>query len=354
MSKVSVVVPCHNECEYISRFLRDLRAQQLPEGLEFEVIVADGASDDGTREFLSAAVEGWPNLKVIDNPRRIVSTGLNEAIRISSGTVIVRMDVHTRYASNYVAQCVAVLSETGANCVGGPWAPVGVTYVSEAVALVFDSWFVSGGGRAHATAYDGPSDTVYLGAWRREAFERFGFFDESLVRSQDSELNFRIRRQGGMVWQSRRIRSRYYPRTTLGRLWRQYAQYGYWKVKVLQKHGCPASIRQLAPGLLIGLSILLLAASAVYRPAAEALVLLQGSYLLASAMASFVACRRPRHWRFLPVMPAVFAVFHYGFGYGFLRGMVDFLILRRSGRAGFRLSTRGRSKPSGQSAANAA
>ncbi len=353
MSKVSVVVPCHNECKHIERFLGDLAALQLPAGVELEVIVADGGSDDGTREMLAAAGQ-WRNLKVIDNPMRIVSTGLNEAIRISSGAVIVRMDVHTRYSPDYVAQCVAVLSETGADCVGGPWAPAGVNYVSEAVALVFDSWFVSGGGRAHATAYEGPTDTVYLGAWRREAFERFGFFDESLVRSQDSELNFRIRRQGGTVWQSHRIHSRYQPRTTLSRLWHQYAQYGYWKVKVLQNHGCLASMRQLVPGFFVGLSILLLAASTVYGPAWEAFVLLQGSYLVTSAVASFIACRRPRNWRYLPLTPAVFATFHFGFGYGFLRGLVDFLILRRPGRAGFRLPTRGPSKRSTQSVSNAA
>jgi glycosyltransferase involved in cell wall biosynthesis len=354
MSKISVIVPCRNECGHIDRFLADLWSQQLPRGRELEVIVADGGSDDGSRDVLRRAAERRPNVTVIDNPRRIVSTGLNEAIRVSSGDVIIRMDVHTRYAPDYLAQSLAALSETGADCVGGPWVPLGVNHVSNAVALVFDSWFVSGGGRAHARAYDGPSDTVYLGAWRRDAFWSFGFFDESLVRSQDNELNFRIRRLGGIVWQSSRIRSLYQPRTTLSSLWRQYAQYGYWKVKVLQKHGRPATIRQLAPGLLVGLSIALLAASAVDATAGRALLFLLGSYALVSAAASLIACRRPRHWRYLPVTPAVFAAFHFGFGYGFLRGLVDFFLLRRGGRAGFSLLTRNRSKPPAKSAANTA
>ncbi|MDA1313257.1 MAG: glycosyltransferase family 2 protein [Acidobacteria bacterium] len=353
MPTISVIVPCRNEFGHIDRFLADLWSQQLPRGRELEVIVADGASDDGSREVLHRAVKRWSNLTLIDNPRRIVSTGLNAAIRASSGDVIIRMDVHTRYAPDYLAQCVAVLSETGADCVGGAWAPRGVNHVSEAVALIFDSWFVSGGGRAHARAHDGPTDTVYLGAWRRDAFWRFGFFDESLVRSQDSELNFRIRRLGGTVWQSPRIRSLYQPRTTLRGLWRQYEQYGYWKAKVLQKHGRPATIRQLAPGFLVGLSVALLAVSAVYAPAGQALVLLSGSYTLGSAAASLFACRRPRNWRYLPVTPAVFAAFHFAFGYGFLHGLVDFFLLRRGGRAGFSLLTRGSSKPSTKSAANA-
>ena len=342
--KVSIVVPCRNERGHIDAFLQDLRDQQIPEGVELEVIVADGMSDDGTREALGIARRGWPRLRVVVNHRRIVSAGINAGIRAASGWAIVRMDVHTRYAPDYIEQSLAVLTETGADCVGGPWTPAGVNYTSNAVALVFDSWFVSGGGRAHSQGHEGPTDTVYLGCWKRQTFDRFGFFDESLVRSQDNELNFRIRKHGGIVWQSPRIRSWYRPRRSLAGLWRQYAQYGYWKAKVLQKHGRPATVRQLVPGAFVALLALLVIAAPISTLGFEALLTLLGGYGLASGTAAAIACRQPRDWRYLPVMPAIFAGFHFGFGYGFLRGIVDFLVLGRAGRVSFGVLTRGRAE----------
>ena len=344
METVSVVVPCRNERGHIEPFVEDLRRQRVPDDYELEVIVADGDSDDGTRERLRAAEREWPALKVIANPRHIVSTGLNHAIRESAGSVIIRMDVHTRYAPDYIAQSVGVLRETGADCVGGPWTPRGTNYVSSAIALGFDSWFVSGGGRAHSQTYEGLVDTVYLGCWRRDAFDRFGCFDENLVRSQDNELNYRIRQAGGTVWQSPRIRSWYVPRRSIRNLFRQYVQYGYWKACVLRKHGRPATLRQLAPPVFVGL-LLVLAGAAPFSPIASVLLAgLTGCYGLVSAVAALLACRRPAQWRYLLVIPIVFGAHHFGFGYGYLRGLVDVVVRRRAPAASFASLTRATSR----------
>ena len=344
MEIVSVIVPCRNERSHIEDFLEDVRRQRIPEDYELEVIVADGASDDGTRDVLRAIEKQWPALRVIANRGRIVSTGLNKAIRAATGSVIVRMDVHTRYAQDYIEQSIAVLRETGADCVGGPWTPRGTNYVSTAIALVFDSWFVSGGGRAHSRTHEGPVDTVYLGCWERDAFDRFGLFDEALVRSQDNELNYRIRRAGGSVWQTPRIRSWYQPRSSIRNLFRQYVQYGYWKAHVLRKHGRPATLRQLvAPGFVASLSVL--AAAAVLSPVAGlVLKVVLGCYSLTSVLAALVACHRRKHWRYLPVIPALFGAHHLGFGYGFLRGLTDVFVLRRAPAASFESLTRATSR----------
>lgn len=340
METVSVIVPCRNERAHIEGLLEDIRRQQIPEDYKLEVIVADGASDDGTCAVLRAIEKQWPALHVIANRGRIVSTGLNMAIRAATGSVIVRMDVHTRYAPDYIQQSLAVLRETGADCVGGPWVPRGTNYVSRAIARVFDSWFVSGGGRAHSRTYEGPVDTVYLGCWSRGAFDRFGFFDEALVRSQDNELNFRIRRAGGCVWQTPRIRSWYQPRSSIRNLFRQYVQYGYWKAHVLRKHGRPATLRQLVAPVFVAL-LAVLAGGAVFSPVAGCVFKeVLECYAVVSVMAALIACRRPRHWRYLPVIPVLFGAHHLGFGYGYLCGLTDLFVLRRAPSVSFGSLTR--------------
>ena len=257
---VSVIVPCRNERAHIAPFCADLARQTLPEGWALQVLIADGCSDDGTRERLQSLCASDPRLQLIDNPHRIVSSGLNRAIDAACGEVIVRMDVHTAYATNYIAECLAALKATGATCVGGPWQPVGIGWPQAAIALAFQSRFGSGGAASRRVDFSGPVDTVYLGAWRREELLRLGGFDESLVRNQDDELSLRIVRAGGGVWQSATIQSCYTPRGSFVALFRQFYQYGYWKVPVIRKHRLPASPRHLAPfafvASLVGLALL--------------------------------------------------------------------------------------------------
>src|SRR5579862_9556598 len=211
--KISVMIPCRNEKRHIGEFLDSLLDQDLDPGWDLEILVADGMSDDGTREALRQYAERAPSVRMIDNPSRIVSTGLNAAIDASSGDIIIRMDAHTVYARDYIRECVRVLHETGADNVGGPWVAKGRGPVGRAIAAAFQSPFCCGGGKAHDVNYEGEVDTVYLGCWPRSVFDRVGRFDPELVRNQDDEFNFRLRRAGGKVWQSPRIQSTYTPRS---------------------------------------------------------------------------------------------------------------------------------------------
>ena len=335
---VSVVVPCRNEASHIEMHLQGILSQQPPEG-GFEVVVADGESDDGTREILHRLAAQDSRLRVVDNPGRIASTGLNAAIRIALGRVIIRMDAHTSYAPNYICECVAVQRETGADNVGGPWVAQGRGYIARANAAAFQSAFAVGGARSHRQNYEGPVDSVYLGCWDRTVFDRFGFFDESLVRNQDDEFNLRLTRAGGRVWQSPRIRSWYSPRGSLRLLFRQYLQYGYWKVRVIQKHRLPASPRHLVPGLFV-LSLLVLSAAAFFSPAAAmTLLALAGIYGAGLAFASLLTASRAG-FELLPVLPLVFLCYHFGYGVGYLWGVCDWLLLRRQPSARFTTLTR--------------
>lgn len=335
---VSVVVPCRNEAATIESCVRSILAQKSPPG-DFEVLIADGMSDDGTRDILARLVLESPRIRVIDNEQRIVSTGLNAAIRAAYGAIIIRMDAHTRYAPDYIGQCLATLHQTGADNVGGPWIARGTHYVSRAIAATFHSPFVVGGARSHDPHYEGPVDSVYLGCWPRTVFDRIGMFDEELVRNQDDEFNLRLHRAGGKIWQSPRIKSWYEPRSSLRVLAKQYQQYGYWKVLVIRKHHQPASIRHLIPGgfvlALLGLPIL-----ALWWPLAGwcwlSLLILYGGLNLTAAF--FTAAKSG--WRLYPLLPVVAVCYHVAYGYGFLRGLLDFVILRRGPRDSYRQLTR--------------
>ena len=335
---VSVIVPTRNEKSHIEDCLRSILDQRPPSG-GFEIIVADGMSSDGTREILARMEKENPRLHVIDNPAGIVSTALNEAIKAATGKIIVRMDAHTQYASDYIYECVEALETTAADSVGGPWTARGEGVISEAIAAAFQCSFAMGGAKAHDVDYTGFVDTVYLGCWRRELFETIGLFDTQLVRNQDDEFHLRLTRAGGKVWQSARIRSWYTPRGSLRAVFKQYMQYGYWKVRVIQKHKIPAAVRHLVPGIFV-CSLMVLPLLSLWSSIAEWLWLaIVGMYFIC-ALAASVAVASRRGYHILPVLPAVFAMYHVGYGYGFLRGIWHFLILRRKPHGSFVTLTR--------------
>jgi len=336
---VSAIMPCRNEARYIQSVLNAILSQKEPPG-GFEVVVADGMSDDGTRDILEQMSRTDPRIRIIENDGKIVSTGLNAAIRDARGEIIIRMDAHTEYAHNYIVRCLAILASSGADNVGGPWQARGRGYLQTAIACAFQSPFSSGGAGSHRASFEGPVDSVYLGCWRKETLTRLGLFDEELVRNQDDELNLRLNRAGGKIWQSPDIQSWYYPRSSLLMLFKQYMQYGYWKVRVIQKHRIPASIRHLVPGGFVATLLALVALAPFFVFARGLLAGALGLYLCANLVASLITCRRPSLWKHLPVMLPVFAAYHFGYGWGFLRGVIDFIVLRKHGRKTFEQITR--------------
>ena len=325
---VSVVVACRNERRYIRIFLDSLCRQALG-GTKIEVLIADGISVDGTRQVLELYRRIILPLRVIDNPDGIVSAGLNAVIRQARGGIIIRMDAHTEYAPDYISSCLQVLNETDADNVGGPALTRADEYLARAIAIAYHTKFTCGGAKFHDAEYEGYVDTVPYGCWRKSTLDRIGLFDESLSRNQDDELNLRLISSGGKIWQSPKIVSWYRPRGSLTALFRQYFQYGFWKVSVIRKHGKPASWRHLIPGvcLLIGVVLLLGAAGAILSGSAwwksafvNACAGLAGLYLAVSIGAAFLIARRDG-WRFLLILPAVFATYHLSYGLGFLLGL---------------------------------
>lgn len=319
---VSLLMPVRNEASFIERSVGAVLAQDYPRD-RIEVIVADGLSTDRTREIIEALAKQHPNLHLVDNPGKIVSTGLNAALRVARGEIIIRVDGHTVIASDYCRQCVEALRQTGADNVGGRMTAASDGVFGRAVALATSSRFGIGDARFHYSDRAEQVDTVYLGAWPREVFQRVGMFDEEMVRNQDDEFNYRVRAAGGKILLDPRIKSQYYNRATPLSLWRQYLQYGYWKVRVLQKHPRQMSSRQFVPPLFV-MTLFLLSLTAPFLMAGRFLLAaIVITYSMLSFGASILAVRRA-DWRLLPFCPVAFAIIHVAYGSGFLLGLARF------------------------------
>ena len=344
---ISIVVACRNERAHVLAFLDSLFEQDL-DGFEWEALIADGMSDDGTRQIVESYCERHPRLRLIPNPGRIVSTGLNAAIRAARGAIILRMDAHTRYAPGYCRRCVETLQRTQAANVGGPARTAARGALAVAIAGAYHSFFSTGGGRFHDEDYEGWVDTVPYGCWRRETLEQIGLFDETLVRNQDDELNLRLIRAGLKIWQSPQIVSWYSPRASLKGLFRQYFQYGFWKVAVIRKHRLPGSWRHLVPAAFVMGNAVLLAGALVEGLRAPVwglnlwamLWLSAASVYAAATLAASFAAARHHGWATLPHLPTVFATYHFAYGLGFLAGLLTFTGQSGRGLHSARLFTR--------------
>jgi succinoglycan biosynthesis protein ExoA len=319
---ISIILPVRNEVGNIRLCLEHIFSQK-DLTFPFEIIVVDGMSTDGTREVIREIQEKHPSLFMINNPVKIVSTGLNEAIRIAKGDFIIRIDGHTKIAPDYLNKCVETYQRTGAENVGGRMIAVGITRFGQSAAIATSTPFGVGGSRFHYSGKEEEVDSVYLGAWPKEVFSQTGLFDEELIRDQDDEFNYRLRAHGGKIIMDPDIKSIYTVRSTPQALWSQYYQYGFWKVRVLQKHPHQMSIRQFVPALFVGgmlgtsLFAMLTSWGWIW------FVLAVGGYILANLVTSLVISIQ-KGWVHFIYLPIAFAILHTGYGLGFLIGLVKF------------------------------
>lgn len=308
---MAVVMPVRDEAAHLEAAVEAVLSQDYPGPLELVVAVAP--STDGTEEVAARlAARDW-RVRVVPNFAGVTPAGLNAAIAASTAPVVVRVDGHAELSPGYVRRAVELLDETGADNVGGVQRAIGTTPFEDAVAAAMTSRFGVGDAKFHYGGEPGPTDTVYLGVFRRSALERVGGFDESLVRNQDYELNWRIRETGGTIWFDPSLWVTYRPRGSLRALARQYREYGWWKAEVLRRHPGSVRWRQLVPpaalvanvaGLLLGLTR--------WRPALVA----PATYAAGVAVAAAAAGRGSpgRTARLLAVFPTM----HHAWAAGFL------------------------------------
>jgi len=309
-----------NEEEHLDRCLASVAAQDYPAD-RLEVLIYDGASTDRSREIAAGFVAGRGAWELFDNPSRIQAAAWNLGIEQASGDVIGILSGHAQLGPLYVTAAVETLERTGADMVGGPVRAVARNPEGDAIALAISTPFGVGSARFRYTDREEDVDTVFMGICRRETYRKFRF-DEEMVRNQDDELSYRILDHGGRIVCNPRIESSYEPRSSLGALWRQYFQYGFWKVRVMQQHPSQIRRRQLMPPIfmaaLIGGLALAPTVSWIRRPTG----LLVGTYTAANLGASVWVSQSRRD--LLPRLPPVFAVLHVAYGVGVLVGMIRF------------------------------
>ena len=311
---VSVIIPARDSARDLQPCLEAVLSQDYPG--QFDVIIAVGPSTDGTERVAADIAAQDHRVKLVPNPAGSTPAALNAAIAASSGSIVARVDGHAVLPAGYLREAVRTLEATGADNVGGIQAATGQTVFEQAVACAMSSRFGVGNSPFHYGGEAGPTDTVYLGVFRRSALERVGGFDESLVRNQDYELNWRIRDTGGVVWFDPELRVRYRPRSTLRGLATQYFQYGQWKREVLRRHPRSVRVRQLIPPAAVVANVSGLVVGLTSRRGRWAL-LVPGGYAAATVAAAVVAGRgQPLSVR--AKLPAVFAVMHHAWGTGFL------------------------------------
>lgn len=322
---VTLVLPVRNETAYIERGLRAILAQDYPTDC-MEILIADGMSTDNTRAIIQSFAARHPQLQIhlLDNPGKIVPTGMNLALRQANGEIIIRVDGHCIIARDYVRRCVEHIQWDRVNGVGGPMDSVGETQMARAIATGMSSPFGVGNSAFRTTSGKSMlADTVPFPAYTRKIIERVGLYDEELVRNQDDEYNYRIREFGGKILLAEDVRSTYFSRASLKGLWKQYYQYGYWKVRVLQKHPRQMSLRQFVPPAFVFALLVSLIATFAASWGIWLLTLVAGAYLVANLSASVITSAK-KGWKHLALLPLIFAILHLSYGLGFLVGLVKF------------------------------
>jgi len=242
---VSVIMPVRDAEGHLAESVSHVLGQAYPG--EIELLLAVGPSKDQTEQVAKELAAGDPRIKVVANPTGGIPSALNAAVRASRHPVIVRVDARSRLPAGYIAAAVRTLRETGAVNVGGVMAAEGVTPFQRAVAWAMTSPAGVGSARFHTGGKAGPSDSVYLGTFRREAIEDVGGYDEQYLRGEDWEMNYRIREAGGLIWFQPELRVTYRPRTNVRQLASQYFLYGRWRRAVARRHPGTMNLRYLAP-----------------------------------------------------------------------------------------------------------
>ena len=298
---VSVIMAAKDAMDTLPRALQSIAAQSYPHIVE--IVVAAGDPD-------TAKVAAEHGATVVDNPAGTTPAGLNQALRRSTGQVVVRCDAHAIFPAGYVSRAVETLERTGAASVGGMQVPVGDTFWERAIAAAMASPAGAGDARYRIGGEEGPAETVYLGVFSRVILERLEGYDESFLRNQDYELNHRIRESGGVVWFDPELKVEYRPRGSLAALARKYFRYGQAKRQFARKHRRALRWRQLAPPLLV----VVLAASLLVSPWFGWALLVPGAYLSGLILAGSATVKRTREAAF--GVPFALAAMHLSWGLG--------------------------------------
>jgi cellulose synthase/poly-beta-1,6-N-acetylglucosamine synthase-like glycosyltransferase len=325
-----VVIPVRNEAAYIESNLEALRGQDYPLD-RIEVLVADGRSEDATREIVTAVAERWVkeggscSVRIVDNPERVMPTGVNAAIREASGDLVLLLGGHARLPPSYIRECVECLIAEGVDGTSGAVESVSRGIVGEAIAALMSSPFGIGNSDFRIAKSGGrpvPAETIPFPLFRRTVYERVGLYNPHMVRHQDYEFNYRVRQAGGRMLLLPGLKATYHVRSSLRVLWRQYWQYGVYKGRFVRRFPKSLKLRHLVPSIFT-LAVVVAAALALFHPLgrlALLALLLPYAFFVMAAMVSFAAEKK---WKTALLAPAVMFCLHFGYGLGIWVGLLQ-------------------------------
>lgn len=332
---MSVIIPCRNEDNYIGSVLQNMQDQDYPKN-RFEIFVVDGQSTDKTVEIIERWVADSSRIYFLKNEEKIVSHALNKGIRKSKGEVIMRIDAHSVYPSNYISKLVEKLFELKADNIGGSWLILPSNNSLEAHLIAESTSNLFGIGNSYYRLNINKVkkvDTVPFGCYKREVFDRIGFFDTELVRNQDDEFNARLINAGGTIYLVPQVRITYYAREKLGRMISMFYQYGLYKPLVNLKLGKPATLRQFFPLVftlfMLSLFMLPFIHEIVFSFALYILVI----YFILGMLFSVKTVWEKKNIVYLFLLPLMFFIIHLSYGTGYLAGIIKFLLLRKKIKA---------------------
>lgn len=315
---VSVVMPVYNEEKYIEKCMDSLLLQDYPIE-QMEWLFVDGCSKDQTVEILEKYREKYPKLiKIFNNPSKIVPYAMNIGITASRGKYIVRLDAHADYAENYISKCVYYLENTDAENVGGVAETKANGFMGNAIAKMLSSKFGVGNSQFRTNGESGYVDTVPFGAFKREVFSKYGGYDERLVRNQDNEMNFRIRKNCGKIYLANDIRLSYYCRDSIKGISNMAKKNGMWNIITMKL--CPGSMgwRHFIPFMFV-ISVLGLCILGIVHPVFWLLLGLETTlYLLLDI---FFSAKQAASVKEFFALIGLFPIFHVAYGFGSIVGI---------------------------------
>ncbi len=326
-SGVSYVMPVLNEAGYVEAAIRSVLEQDYAGPVE--VVLAMGPSQDGTREIVERLAAADARIRLVENPGMDIPIGLNMAIKAAEHPDIIRVDAHTELAPGYTTRGIDDLERTGAASVGGIMVATGAPGFQAAAARAYNSRFGLGGGAYHGSAaVAGPAESAYLGVMRADALAEVGYFDESLRRGEDWELNYRFRQAGKTVWLDPELRVKYWPRSTPGKLARQFFATGVWRAELVRRLGSRNPLRFFAPPILVIATILSVIAiplhvtGVLHGIAGWIVALVYLGPIRYAVLLIFAAVTNSGSFADRLRFMAVIAIMHFSWGTGFLRGFI--------------------------------
>lgn len=323
---VSVVIAVKNEEEYISKCIESLMQQSYPKEY-YEVIIIDGMSTDNTVSIVNDYQKQYSNIRLFTNKKMITPISFNIGIKNSNYDVIIILSGHSFVDKDFIKNNVKCLYEKGADCSGGTIETISEGLLGESISYAMSCPFGVGNALFRYSKEERLVDTVPFGAYKRSTLNKIGYFDEELARNQDDELNLRLTKAGGKILLSPSIKSWYYSRSSLKKLWKQYYQYGFWKVRVIQKHKKPAAIRHLVPLMFI-LSLIFTSILSFFSTVGFYIFLaIVVPYILVDFYFSLKLSLK-YNIKALRYLPIIFPILHISYGFGFLLGILNFYIFK--------------------------